>query len=319
MEEAYLEFERVNGVKYYEKDRFLKWDFEAHSDDTNPNSIFHDKLWRKDPYYFTTCHISAVVLLQMLLHAKRGEPLEIMGMLRGQTFGREFYIYNVISFPAVGTETLIAIPDDDLTYEDNFGEYLHSNGFHEERRGWFHTHPSYKCWLSSTDVKLEETGQMSDPFLAIVVDPTTTTNNGAVEIGVFRTFPKNFVPEESHNGKRILPSEKIADFGSSWNRYYPLKVEIFKTELDQKMLTKLWRQYWMTTLSASPIIFNKNLNDRKVVDLYKKFEERKKIGMKTSASLKELIEEIDEIQNIYKRGVKGLELKNMLFNQLFDQ
>ncbi len=38
--------------------------------------------------------------------------------------------------------------------------------------GWYHSHPSFGCWLSGIDVNTQEQFQIStDPFLAIVVDP----------------------------------------------------------------------------------------------------------------------------------------------------
>jgi COP9 signalosome complex subunit 5 len=43
--------------------------------------------------------------------------------------------------------------------------------------GWYHSHPSFGCWLSGIDVNTQELFQMSaDPFLAIVVDPIKSTN-----------------------------------------------------------------------------------------------------------------------------------------------
>ena len=43
--------------------------------------------------------------------------------------------------------------------------------------GWYHSHPSYGCWLSGIDVKTQELFQIStDPFLAIVVDPIKSAN-----------------------------------------------------------------------------------------------------------------------------------------------
>lgn len=312
MEQAYLEFEKANGIKYYEKDKFLQWDQEER------NKLYDNRVWLKDPYYFTTCHISAVAMLQMLLHAKRNEPQEIMGMLRGRTFGKEFVITDVLSLPSVGTETRIEIPTEEIQMAREYCDFLQSNGLGQEISGWFHTHPSYKCWLSTTDVKTQARHQRPfDPFVAIVVDPTTTTNNGAIEIGAFRTFPEG-VPSDSSNGKRILPSEKLKDFGASWDKYYTMKVEIFKTELDERMLKKLWREYWITTLSASPIISNRDLIDTKVIDLYQKMQEKKKHGMKTTTALKELNDDIDEIGFIFQRGTKSLEIKNLLFNQKFD-
>ena len=38
------------------------------------------------------------------------------------------------------------------------------------------------------------------------------------------------------------------------NAYYPLKVSVFKSSLDTKLLESLWNKYWVNTLSQSPLI-----------------------------------------------------------------
>jgi COP9 signalosome complex subunit 5 len=51
-----------------------------------------------------------------------------------------------------------------------------------------------------------------------------------------------------------IPLAKIEDFGVHANQYYSLDVEIFKSELDEELLAKLWNKYWVNTLSSSPLI-----------------------------------------------------------------
>jgi len=48
--------------------------------------------------------------------------------------------------------------------------------------------------------------------------------------------------------------DKIEDFGAHANSYYPLKIEIFKTQTDEKLLDLLWNKYWVATLSQSNIL-----------------------------------------------------------------
>ena len=43
--------------------------------------------------------------------------------------------------------------------------------------GWYHSHPSFGCWLSGIDVNTQELFQNGcDPFVAIVVDPIKSVN-----------------------------------------------------------------------------------------------------------------------------------------------
>lgn len=48
--------------------------------------------------------------------------------------------------------------------------------------------------------------------------------------------------------------DKIEDFGVHANAYYPLKVEIYKSKLDEKMLDLLWNKYWVATLSSNSLV-----------------------------------------------------------------
>jgi hypothetical protein len=48
--------------------------------------------------------------------------------------------------------------------------------------------------------------------------------------------------------------DKIEDFGVHANAYYPLKIEIYKTRLDEQLLDLLWNKYWVATLSHSLVL-----------------------------------------------------------------
>lgn len=47
---------------------------------------------------------------------------------------------------------------------------------------------------------------------------------------------------------------KIEDFGVHADRYYQLKVEIYKTKTEERLLELLWNKYWVATLSQSLIL-----------------------------------------------------------------
>jgi len=47
---------------------------------------------------------------------------------------------------------------------------------------------------------------------------------------------------------------KIEDFGVHADAYYQLKVEVYKTKTDERLLELLWNKYWVATLSQSLIL-----------------------------------------------------------------
>jgi COP9 signalosome complex subunit 5 len=61
-------------------------------------------------------------------------------------------------------------------------------------------------------------------------------------------------PSAAASQYQSIPLDKIEDFGVHANQYYQLKVEIYKTKLDEQLLDLLWNKYWVATLSQSLIV-----------------------------------------------------------------
>eukprot|EP00916_Digyalum_oweni_P014630 GHVL01023999.1.p1 GENE.GHVL01023999.1~~GHVL01023999.1.p1 ORF type:complete len:186 (+),score=29.71 GHVL01023999.1:548-1105(+) len=116
--------------------------------------------------------------------------------------------------------------------------------------------------------------QHHDPFVAIVIDPTRTCAAGKVEIGAFRTYPANQIPlEEEKSDYHPVPVDRIEDFGLHWRQYYSLTIDIFKSSLDTKLLDQLWSQYWVETLSSSPLLSNSEFLNSVQKDVAVKLEQ----------------------------------------------
>jgi COP9 signalosome complex subunit 5 len=104
----------------------------------------------------------------------------------------------------------------------------------------------------------------------VVIDPNRTVSAGKVEIGAFRTYPEvrpslfvrliamsddqGYKGDTSMGDAQSIPMDKIEDFGVHAAQYYSLKVEIYKTKTDEKLLELLWNKYWVATLSQSLIL-----------------------------------------------------------------
>jgi len=113
-----------------------------------------------------------------------------------------------------------------------------------------------------------------DPYLAIVVDPVRTMAAGKVEIGAFRTYPPNYKPPDAVASEyQSIPLDKIEDFGVHANQYYPLDVSFFKSSLDSHLLALLWNKYWISTLSSSPLIANRDYTIKSIKDLSDKLDQ----------------------------------------------
>lgn len=55
--------------------------------------------------------------------------------------------------------------------------------------------------------------QYQDPWVAIVVDPKQTMSTGRVEIGAFRTYPKDYnpPPSETESEWQYVPKDRIEE------------------------------------------------------------------------------------------------------------
>jgi len=255
--------ETVGGV-----DDIFKYDHQAQQD------MLAGRPWAKDPHYFKHCKISALALLKMVMHARSGGNLEIMGLMLGKVDGEIMLVMDAFALPVEGTETRVNAQVAAYEYMAAYIESAKKVGRFENVIGWYHSHPGYGCWLSGIDVSTQLLHQQfEDPFLAVVIDPTRTISAGKVTIGAFRTFPKGYKPaDDGPDEYQTIPLHKIEDFGVHCKQYYSLDISYFKSSLDKRILESLWNKYWVATLSSSSLLTNADFMTGQVVDLSNKLE-----------------------------------------------
>ncbi|XP_067033298.1 COP9 signalosome complex subunit 5-like [Acropora muricata] len=293
--------------------------------------ILHAKPWQKDPHYFKYIKISALALLKMVMHARSGGNLEVMGLMLGKVDGDTMIVMDAFALPVEGTETRVNAQAAAYEYMAAYTESAKLVGRLENAIGWYHSHPGYGCWLSGIDVGTQMVNQQfQEPFVAIVIDPTRTISAGKVNLGAFRTYPKGYKPpDEGPSEYQTIPLNKIEDFGVHCKQYYSLEVSYFKSSLDRKLLEMLWNKYWVNTLSSSSLLTNADYTNHQIADLSEKLEqaesqvgrmgsfmmgvdqdkkEEGKLTKTTRDSSKTSIEAI--------HGLMSQVIKNKLFNQV---
>jgi len=249
-------------------DKIFKYDEAAHK------ALIQQKPWEKDVHYFKNVKFSATALIKMVMHARSGGDLEVMGLLQGKLEAHTFVVMDSFALPVVGSETRVNPGADAMEYIIGYLDLIKSVGKAENAVGWYHSHPGYGCWLSGIDVSTQMLyQQFQEPWLAVVIDPKRTINGGKVELGAFRTYPKDYkAPEESPAEYQSIPLEKIEDFGVHCKQYYQLETTYFKSALDSHLLDLLWNKYWISTLSSSPILANREFTSKQLGDLAEKLE-----------------------------------------------
>jgi len=261
-------WELENNIRLMEMDEIFKVDKAEHE------RLLETQPWNSDPVYFKHVKMSAVALLKMVMHACAGGTHEIMGMMLGKIQGDTIIVLDSYSLPVEGTETRVNPGAEADAYMIQYIESNSQLGRLESTCGWYHSHPGYGCWLSGIDVSTQEIQQQQGPFIAVVVDPSRTISAGRVEIGAFRTYPRNYKPSvEAGRKYQSIPRAKVEDFGTHADRYYTLDVTYFKSSLDSKLLDLLWHKYWINTLSSSPLVANKDYNIGQIRDMAEKIEQ----------------------------------------------
>lgn len=241
-------------------------------DDEEQAALRGKKPWAKDPHWFKDVHISAVALIKMVMHARSGGSIEVMGSIQGKIGDRAFIVMDVFPLPVEGTETRVNAGAEGNEFLVQYSMECPKVARRENVIGWYHSHPGYGCWLSGIDVQTQSTHQKyEDPFLAIVVDPVRTISAGKVDLGAFRTYPEQYKPrDEGPSEYQTIPINKIEDFGVHCKSYYQLDVSYFKSTLDSSLLDLLWNKYWAHALATSALVQSKDYVVQQLNDLGRK-------------------------------------------------
>ncbi|CAI7838688.1 unnamed protein product [Closterium sp. NIES-53] len=166
---------RIEPVASADVDTIYRYDERIHAD------VLSQKPWTKDPHYFKNVRISALALLKMVVHARSGDTIEVMGIMQGKVVDGTIIVMDAFALPVEGTETRVNAQAEAYEYMVEFTQTNKRAGRLENVVGWYHSHPGYGCWLSGIDVSTQMLNQeFQEPFLAVVIDPTRTVSAGKV-------------------------------------------------------------------------------------------------------------------------------------------
>ncbi len=118
--------------------------------------------WWTDLHYFKNCKISLKAVIKMLNHSKLGfrhdsndgvkKWFEVMGSLVGKYEGDTFYISDAIPLPVEASEVRVTLGKEATEFIVNYTTAKEKGNVKENVVGWYHSHPSYKPFLSGIDV-----------------------------------------------------------------------------------------------------------------------------------------------------------------------
>ncbi|PWY91138.1 26S proteasome regulatory subunit RPN11 [Aspergillus heteromorphus CBS 117.55] len=175
-----------------------------------------------------TVHISSLALLKMLRHGRAGVPMEVMGLMLGE-FVDEYTVRVVDVFAMPQSGTGVSVEAVDPVFQTKMMDMLRQTGRPETVVGWYHSHPGFGCWLSSS-VK------------------------GKVVIDAFRLIqPQTVVmgqePRQTTSNLGHLNKPSIQALIHGLNRhYYSIGIAYRKTGLEENMLMNLHKHVWTEAL-----------------------------------------------------------------------
>ena len=220
-------------------------------------------------------YISPLALLKMLRHGKAGVPLEVMGLMLGD-YVDDYTIQciDVFSMPQLGTETTIETLDEG--FQVKMVEMLKQTGRNEIVVGWYHSHPGYGCWLSSTDIHTQKTFEQQVPrTVAVVVDPIQSVR-GKVVIDAFRTYGGVGISlgdvEERQTTSNLGIIKRTRGFSLkelAKISYYSILMGYRKNDLETKMLLNLGTSSWESGFKLKDCKHSDDDNLRRIEEIGK--------------------------------------------------
>jgi len=195
--------------------------------------------------------ISSLALLKMLKHGRAGVPMEVMGLMLGQ-FVDNYTINCVDVFAMPQSGTGVSVEAVDPVFQTKMLEMLKQTGRPEMVVGWYHSHPGFGCWMSGVDINTQQSFEaLNQRAVAVVIDPVQSVK-GKVVIDCFRLINPQLMmlgqePRQATSNIGHLKKPSIQALIHGLNRhYYAMVLDYRKNDLEEQMLTNLYKDSWST-------------------------------------------------------------------------
>lgn len=219
-------------------------------------------------------HVSSLALLKMLKHGRAGVPMEVMGLMLGQ-FVDDYTINCVDVFAMPQSGTSMSVEAVDPVFQTRMLDMLKQTGRPEMVVGWYHSHPGFGCWLSSTDINTQSSFEaLNSRAVALVVDPIQSVK-GKVVIDCFRLINAQLMmlgqePRQTTSNIGHLNKPSIHALIHGLNRhYYSIVIDYRKNELEEQMLMNLHKRNWTTGLTVERFEDHQKMNEDTVDKMLK--------------------------------------------------
>merc|ERR1719394_2068205 len=208
--------------------------------------------------------------------------MEVMGLMLGQ-FVDDYTINCVDVFAMPQSGTTVSVEAVDPVFQTKMLDMLQQTGRGEMVVGWYHSHPGFGCWLSSTDINTQSSFEaLNSRAVALVVDPIQSVK-GKVVIDCFRLINPQLMmlgqePRQTTSNVGHLNKPSIQALIHGLNRhYYSIVIDYRKNELEQQMLLHIGKQNWTAGLRIEDFTKQHDRTDeslKQCASLTKSYHER---------------------------------------------
>lgn len=215
---------------------------------------------------------SPVALMKMLKHGRVGTPFEVMGLMLGE-FIDDYSIRCIDVFAMPQRASSVNVESVDPVFQARMIDMLKQTGRYEMVVGWYHSHPSFGCWLSSVDMNTQQSfEQLNERSVATVVDPIQSVK-GKVEMDSFRLMNTQFAmlgqqPRQTTSCRGHLKKPSIQALIHGLNRRYYSIINVFhKEKAEEGMLKQLDRVMWDAGLRVEDPKKHRKKNEEQIADI----------------------------------------------------
>mmetsp|Transcript_3037 Transcript_3037/g.8888 ORF Transcript_3037/g.8888 Transcript_3037/m.8888 type:complete len:311 (+) Transcript_3037:119-1051(+) len=265
--------------------------------------------------------ISSLALLKMLKHGRAGVPMEVMGLMLGQ-FVDDYTINCVDVFAMPQSGTGVSVEAVDPVFQTKMLEMLKQTGRPEMVVGWYHSHPGFGCWMSGVDINTQQSFEaLNQRAVAVVIDPVQSVK-GKVVIDCFRLINPQLMmlgqePRQTTSNVGHLRKASIQALIHGLNRhYYSMVIDYRKNELEEQMLTNLYKKTWIAGLTTLSFASHTKANKEMTAIMTKhstsyNFRVREEEGKSHEEMLVATVGKVDPKRHL-KNGVNKLMAVNIL-------
>lgn len=106
------------------------------TDASEQAALLEARPWKANARYFDTAAVSAIALLKMTVHARKGGDIEVMGLLQGRIDNHRITVLDAFALPVEGTETRVNAQAEGYEYMVAYQTMIAAVGKTENVVGW---------------------------------------------------------------------------------------------------------------------------------------------------------------------------------------